>query len=157
MSLLLQKNCALKDSYLMAVQRKRRLQALHSDGDGLFWSSTSKKWIHLLRIPSSTSKAIPARHKVRSLEHLQLSKVQHCFAHRALKRCLIRCHEMWPLQAWGHVSPRPPTITSIRAIGIPAPASSLDLGRLFLCLTLSKLSSASAQPSPHQFSSINSS
>lgn len=47
-------------------------------------------------------------------------------------------------KVWGHTSPRPPITTSIQVISIPALVSSLDLGRVLLCLMLRKLSSVSA-------------
>lgn len=57
---------------------------------------------------------------------------------------VIRCGS-WELQAWGHISPRRPTGTNIWVKNIPALVSFLGLGRFLPCLTLSKLSSASAQ------------
>lgn len=127
---------------------------MHSDEDGLFWSSTLKRCIHLLRNPSSTSEAIPMRYKVQCLEHLELSQVQHCFTYRAFKCCLIRCHEKWQPRAWGHASSRPPAITSIQVRSIPALVSFLDLQRLLLCWMLKKLASASAQSSLQLFTNL---
>lgn len=48
-----------------------------------------KKWIYLLRITSSTSKAIAVSHKVQSLGCLQFSYVRHCFAYGTFICCLI--------------------------------------------------------------------
>lgn len=43
MSVLLQNNSAVKDTYIMAVHSERRLQILDINGHGLFGSSTLKK------------------------------------------------------------------------------------------------------------------
>lgn len=92
MSVLLQNNSAVKDTYITAVHSERRLQILDINGHGLFGSSTlkkKKKWIHLLRITSSTSNAIAVSHKVQSLRCLQFSHVRHCSAYGTFRCCLI--------------------------------------------------------------------
>lgn len=71
----------------MVIQGERRPQTLGSDGDGLFWISTLKTWIHLLRIASSTSKAVAVSYSTQSPGYLQLSWVQHSFTYGAFTHC----------------------------------------------------------------------
>lgn len=71
----------------MVIQGERRPQILDSDGDGLFWISTLKTWIHLLRIASSTSKAVPVSYSTQSPGYLQLFWVRHSFTYGAFTHC----------------------------------------------------------------------